>query len=120
MNSFENPQIIGLEKYLDLSSRRETLIASNLANVDTPGYRTRDIHFQEELKNAMLGVDQEGASPQAYQVSGLIERPDGNNVNVDRETMLLAQTQLQFRIGIQLLRSNFHTLLTAITEGAQH
>ena len=118
MNSFETPQIVGLEKYLDLSSRRETLIASNIANVDTPGYRTRDIHFEQELKNAMFA--QEGMSPQAYQVSGLIERPDGNNVNVDRETMLLAQTQLQFRIGIELLRSKVHTLLTAITEGAQH
>jgi flagellar basal-body rod protein FlgB len=50
-------------------------------------------------------------------VEGLPERPDGNNVNVDRESMLLAQTQLQYQMGVQLIKSEFHRLLTAIKDG---
>ncbi len=118
MSLLDDPQMNSLEKYLDLSSYRHSLIASNLANIDTPGYRTRDIRFQEELNNAMLGNTDE-APPQPYEVSGLIERPDGNNVNLDRETMLLAQTQLQYRVGIELLRNQFQVLQTAITEGSK-
>lgn len=108
-----------LESYLDLTSQRHTLIASNLANIDTPGFRTRDIRFEDELQNALLGISPEGAEPQSYEVSGLIERPDGNNVSLDRESMLLAQTQLQFKVGIELLRTEFRQLSTAIHEGRQ-
>jgi len=50
-------------------------------------------------------------------VEGLPERPDGNNVNIDRESMLLGQTQLQYQMGVQLIKAEFHRLLTAIKEG---
>jgi flagellar basal-body rod protein FlgB len=50
-------------------------------------------------------------------VQGLIERPDGNNVSADREGLLLAQTQLQFRTGVQLLRSQMQRISIAINEG---
>jgi flagellar basal-body rod protein FlgB len=46
-----------------------------------------------------------------------MERPDGNNVSLERESLLLAQTQLQFRAGVRLLRAEFRLLLTAINEG---
>ncbi len=48
---------------------------------------------------------------------GLLQRPDGNDVSMDREGLLLAETQMQFRIGIQFIRSEFHRLVTAINEG---
>jgi flagellar basal-body rod protein FlgB len=51
------------------------------------------------------------------EVQGLMERPDGNNVNLDREGLLLAQTQLQFRMGIDLIKDEFHRIQTAIEEG---
>jgi flagellar basal-body rod protein FlgB len=50
-------------------------------------------------------------------VMGLNARPDGNNVNLDREGLMLAEVQMQFRIGVQLIKSEFHRLLTAIKEG---
>jgi flagellar basal-body rod protein FlgB len=50
-------------------------------------------------------------------VEGLPTRPDGNNVNVDRESLLLSQTQLQYQMGVQLIKSEFHRLLTAIKDG---
>jgi len=47
-----------------------------------------------------------------------MERPDGNNVSLERESLLLADTQLRFNLGVQLLRDKFKNLLSAIHEGS--
>jgi flagellar basal-body rod protein FlgB len=105
-----------LARYLDLSAKRQSLITSNIANVDTPGYRTKDIDFQGELARALQGpVDQ--TEPFVREVPGLVTRPDGNNVSVDRESLLLSEVQLQFGIAEQLLKSQFKNLQLAINEG---
>jgi flagellar basal-body rod protein FlgB len=116
MSWMETPMIQRMERFLDIASLRQSLISSNLANVDTPGYRTRDIDFEKEMQKAgaALGAT---ARPAVREVGGLIERPDRNNVSVDRETLLLAQTQLQFQTGVALLKQEFKRLVTAITEG---
>jgi flagellar basal-body rod protein FlgB len=110
------PLIQQLERYLELTTKRHELIVSNMANVDTPGYQTRDIDFRGELQRAM---DTQGVqlTPVARSVRGLLQRPDGNNVDLDREGLSIAETQMQYRIGIQILRSEFHRLMTAIKEG---
>jgi flagellar basal-body rod protein FlgB len=105
-------------EYLDLAAFRQRLIASNLANVDTPGYRTRDINFQDEMRRAEHQVGPEAPRPRVLEVPGLIERPDGNNVSLDRESLLLARTQLQFRLGVELLRQEFQRISTAVKEGS--
>jgi flagellar basal-body rod protein FlgB len=105
-------------EYLDLAAFRERLIASNLANVDTPGYRTRDINFEGEMRRAVAQAGDTAAKPRVFEVSGLIERPDGNNVNLDREGLLLAKTQLQFRLGVDLLRQEFQRISAAVKEGS--
>ena len=105
-------------EYLDLAAFRQRLIASNLANVDTPGYRTRDINFAEEMRRAEDQLGPEGPRPRVFQVQGLIERPDGNNVNLERESLLLARTQLQFRLGVELLRQEFQRISAAVKEGS--
>ena len=51
------------------------------------------------------------------EVPGLIERPDGNNVSIDRESLLMAQNQLQFQTEAQLLHSEFNRLQLAINGG---
>lgn len=103
-----------LESYLSLTNQRETVIASNMANVDTPGYRTKDVDFQHELSRAMAAP--EGTSPHVavQDVSGLLERPDGNNVDIDREAMKLSEVQLQYQMGTQLMKDRFHQIMTAI------
>lgn len=121
------PLISTLESYLKLTSSREQAISSNMANVDTPGYRTRDINFQGELSKAMNGILNQSAdggqslqlTPVVQEVKGLMERPDGNNVNLDREGLLMSQTQLQYQIGVQLVKHQFHQLLSAINGGGQ-
>lgn len=105
-----------LERFMDLSAMRQGLITANIANVDTPGYRTRDIDFRGELTRAMEG-DSAPSEPFVREVPGLVERPDGNNVSVDREGLLLAEVQLQFRLASQILQAEFHRWSTAINSG---
>src|SRR5579859_7621737 len=105
-----------LERFLEVTTDREQTIAANMANVDTPGYKTKDINF----KQAMAQASNENGlqlSPVVNEVGGLLERPDGNNVNLDRESTLLAQSQLQFQMGTQMVKSRFHQLLAAINGG---
>ena len=116
MSWMETPLLQRMERFLDMTSVRQSLISSNIANVDTPGYRTRDIDFQEEMRKAIAEPDAI-PRPAVREISGLVERPDGNNVSIDRESMLLAQTQLQFQAGVALLKQEFKRLVTAITEG---
>jgi flagellar basal-body rod protein FlgB len=58
-----------------------------------------------------------GSTPVVKRVRGLLERPDGNNVNVERESLLLAESQLKFNLGIQLIRDQFHGISQAINSG---
>ena len=106
-----------LERYLNLSSQRQQTTVANMANVDTPGYRTRDFDFRSELEHAANNQVSASRGPAMRPVMGLNARPDGNNVNLDREGLMLAEVQMQFRIGVQLIKSEFHRLLTAIKEG---
>ncbi len=120
MPLIDTPMLRVLSGSLDVNAFRQKLISSNIANVDTPGYRTRDIDFHGALANAVAEADGTGAAltPVARKLPGLIERPDGNNVSADREGLLLATTQLRFTLSAQLVRSEFHKILTAIREGA--
>jgi flagellar basal-body rod protein FlgB len=46
-----------------------------------------------------------------------MERPDGNNVSLDHEGLMLARTQLQYQLAIQLIQNHFHQQLSAINGG---
>jgi len=100
-----------LERYMDLLSARQKLVASNIANADTPGYQTQDIDFQAEFRNAA------GLAPQVQQVAGLPTKNDGNNVSLDREARLLAENDLRFTLASQLMRAQLSLVRSAIKEG---
>jgi flagellar basal-body rod protein FlgB len=117
MSWMNSAQMLLLERYLDVASMRQTLITTNVANVDTPGYHTRDVDFRGELVRALNGEDTSLTSPFVVPVRGLVERPDGNNVSADREAMLLAEVQLQYKAATALIRSEFGELTVAIKEG---
>ena len=105
-----------LARYLDLAAGEVKLTAANMANIDTPGYRTVGMDFEAEMKEAMDGVNQ-GRAPRQVRVKavdGLIARPDGNNVSMDRESLNLAEAQLKFKVGVALLRSENQRVMDAI------
>jgi len=114
----DDPTITALSRFLDLNLLRSELVMSNLANIDTPGYRTRDLNFRLELEQAGSSLSYAAFTPAARPVLGLIERPDGNNVSLERESLLLADTQMRFNAAVQLLRDRFKTLSSAIHEGS--
>jgi flagellar basal-body rod protein FlgB len=101
-----------LEQYMDLLSARQKLVASNIANADTPGYKTKDIDFQAEFLNAAAG-----AAPHVVEARGLTVRNDGNNVSIDREARLLTEDNLRFTIATNLLRNQIRSVKSAIEEG---
>jgi len=100
-----------IEHYMDLLSTRQKLVASNIANADTPGYHTQDIDFQSEFQNAISGT------PNVMDVAGLQMKNDGNNVSLDRESRLLSENALRFNVAANLLRVQISSLRSAIKEG---
>ena len=106
-----------IAKYLDLNTRQIQLTSANMANIDTPGYRAVGMDFEAEMKQAMSNVDSDSdgvVSPRILAVDGLIVRPDGNNVSMDREGLKLAEAQLRFKTGVALLRREYTRISDAI------
>jgi flagellar basal-body rod protein FlgB len=97
---------------MTLLSVEQKLTASNIANIDTPGYRTRGINFQNELARVT-----EGEAPEVQEVPGLYSKNDGNNVSLDRETRMLSENAMRFSVAANLVHSQLATLRSAITEG---
>lgn len=125
-----------LRKALDFQSQRLLLITSNISNLDTPGYKAKDIDFSKQLKEAigsrgslaLAGTHQKHFAGNRNTVAGLepdvFEEPEaaksnGNNVNIDKEMMKLSENQIHFNATVQLLAKRASTIRAAITEIAQ-
>jgi flagellar basal-body rod protein FlgB len=102
----------GLEQYMDLLDARQKLVTSNIANADTPGYKTRDLDFKSQFQSLM-----NGGQPEATEVSGLKTNNDGNNVSLDREAQLLSENALRFNVASQLMHGQISMLKLAIDGG---
>lgn len=118
-----------LEKFLDLSSTRQKLIAGNLANVSTPNYKSKDIDFHGELKKAVgqsehiagkltnpahLPLGQNKNSAPEVIVNDSRDANGINNVDVDREVANLARNQIYYSVGAQILARKITGLKNAI------
>jgi flagellar basal-body rod protein FlgB len=128
---FEDDNMRLMQRLLDVSVQRQLLISGNLANVDTPGYRTVDVDFQHELESATgspveslvltnsnhMAAAGAASPPAAMEVEGLTFRNDLNNVNIDREMAQLSVNAFKFSMIAQLLVGKFRTLKSAILEG---
>lgn len=105
---------------MTLLSVRQKLVASNIANADTPGYKTQDIDFRAEFAQQMQGQECPGPqalAPQTIEPDGLPVKADGNNVSLDRESRLLAENALRYSVAASLARSELHNIQSAIDEG---
>lgn len=118
-----------MTKFLDLSSLRHKLIAGNIANVSTPGYRSKDIDFHGELKKVIGKKDHivgkmthEKHIPlgkSKLQPPEIIENKTRggngiNNVDIDKEVANMAQNQIYYSIGAKLMARKFQGLKNAI------
>jgi len=101
-----------LEQYMNTVSLRQKLVASNIANADTPGYKTQDLDFQASFQSAL-----DGGTPRPTEVAGLTVKNDGNNVDLDREARLLAENALRFSVASSLMKSSLSQVKMAIEGG---
>jgi len=101
-----------LGRYLDLLSTRQKLVASNIANVDTPGYKAKDIDFQFEFLSLT-----NGSPPNVIEAPGLKARSDGNNVDMDMEARLLAENAMRFNVVSNMIRAQMRVVKSAIADG---
>jgi len=105
-----------IARYLDLATAEAKLTAANMANVDTPGYRAIGMDFEAEMRGAIsdLALGHGPRKVRVTDVDGLVARPDGNDVSIDRESLNLAEAQLKFRTGVALLRQEYQRVMDAI------
>lgn len=131
-----------LGKSIDLRAKNQNLIASNVANVETPNYVPKSLAFEQELQGAIKSRNRDnrtGSStpdPRHIPIRGnrsgnsinsvsgsVIETPaytpgkDGNAVELENEMSKLAENQIMFNASVQMLTKKFEGLRSAIREG---
>ena len=115
-----------LQSFLDVQTRRSQVIASNIANADTPGYKAKQLQFDEFLREAArtsdLPVSKRPAGPLASEMRVTEQEAevigmDGNTVDAGREMADLAQAGSNFNFGAKMLQARFRLLRSAIREG---
>jgi len=99
-----------LDNLLTLTSKRQQILAGNVANIDTPGYRAKDLSFAAELDGSLDSrtIDVETK-----------EKSNGNNVDLDREMTEITKNGLQYVTLVQYLNQRIKTLRAAISEGGK-
>ena len=112
-----------LEKCLDWQSRRQEIIAGNIANLDTPGYRRKELNFQEILNQQLQGGPEVrlASSHPAHvrqRPPGALgpARDTGEAVDLDREMVQMAENQLSYQASVQMLIKKLDQL-RAVVEG---
>jgi flagellar basal-body rod protein FlgB len=115
-----------LRQQMTLAAARQAVAASNLANVNTPGYRAREADFEQalegklgdnlQLTNARHLPAAEPAGPATKEAEGLAARLDGNNVQIDRELLSMTQAAGEFARAQTALAAKFRLVRYAINE----
>ena len=115
-----------LTRGLAYATARHSVIAQNIANVETPGYQARDLVFDDYLKPSvepvsgdpppgLLPIGPAGRRPRLVAVADSAPRPDGNRVHLDRQMARLAENTLYQHTLVQILAGQFNTLKQAIS-----
>ena len=115
MPIIDTPFLETLSRFLDVNAARHQLIVSNLANIDTPHYHTRDVDFRQEMERATSGFQYASEHPAVREVRGLMERPDGNNVDMDKELLSMSNNTMQFETLTDFVSASLRQLRLAIT-----
>lgn len=130
----DDPTLSAMGQYMNRLSKRQQITASNIANVDTPGYKTKDMSFHATLGELLsagsiplktsrpehIAMDElvlAPMEPEVFEVQGLPVRADNNNVDIDKELLKLGETSFGYSIMTQLLRVKFRTISSSINEG---
>lgn len=107
--------VAALGRQLNRAVARQQVAASNIANLDTPGYRAREIQFAETLDASLQTTGPD--APVVTEAEGLAARRDGNTVQMDRELLNLTRASGDFSAAQTALAAKFRLVRYAINEG---
>lgn len=141
-NIFDSSTVPVLEQVVNFTQARHGVLAGNIANIDTPGYKTRDIspeQFQEKLKDAVTQRRQAAQSP-TYAINAELagRKPatghdgmnevrdsmksilyhDNSDISIEQQVSEISKNQGQHNLALSLMTSQFRLLRAAITERA--
>jgi flagellar basal-body rod protein FlgB len=120
---FSTDSITALDKGLDASALRQQVIANNVANINTPGFKKQDVSFEDELAAAIEPGHFAGGSSLAdvdikvTTAKGTSMRYDGNNVDIDEEMSKLAENNIRYQAMSKLMSERFGGLKSVINGG---
>ncbi|MGQ0621254.1 MAG: flagellar basal body rod protein FlgB [Panacagrimonas sp.] len=100
---------------LHVQRQRMELLAGNIANADTPGYKARDLDFQAALTQAMAGSGGATANPASLYRIPMQPSVDGNTVDVQTEQAAFMDASMHYQASLSFLDGRLKSLLTAIT-----
>ncbi len=114
-----------LDKACDASWTRNSVISNNIANVDTPGFKRQDVHFEDylmyevgytdSLDSQVAGADLDTLSATTYTDYATVSyRLDGNNVDIDTENSELAKNQIKYYTMLDSITQEFSRLKSVI------
>lgn len=121
-----------LEQSLDYATVKQRVISNNIANVDTPNYKAKDVHFRALLEQEMnrtfrvqltnekhIPISVSGYSPIQITTSSVQYNHNGNSVDMDSEMVKLAENQIYYNAMVDRLNGKFQTLKSVIKGGSQ-
>lgn len=115
-----------LENLLSWTSKRQQALASNVANMDTPGYRAKDYSFEQEMETLNMAATSgqhiqpvhDSSQARMYEVATKT-KINGNNVDLERELTEITKNGLQYITLVQYLNQKLRTLRASIIEGGK-
>lgn len=122
-NAYNYVNVLG--KAADASWTRNDILANNIANADTPGFKRKDVQFETYLKNAVAGTDSLNETVANIDLNvlncttytdqaNLSYRYDGNNVDINTENVELAKNQLKYYTLMNSMSQEFSRLKSAL------
>ena len=126
---FNKTKVPVLNAVLDVTQLRQRVLANNIANVSTKGYRKKSVRFQEYLDSFVrrpvvegqvtdsrhIAIPKPTSHPHVYEPESDLNDTGLNNVDVDMEMAELAENHLFFNVGARLLANSFNGLKKSIT-----
>jgi len=129
LSIFDSPV---LEQVVGFTAARHNVLAGNIANIDTPGYRAADLSpemFQAQLKEAIeasrsadseSSADSSEATNEAYKAVAATAHTlvyhDGTNLDIEQQASELSKNMMQYNLALSLITSQFHTFEAVISE----
>ena len=121
MGSMDSIPLDTANRSLDAIWERSSTITQNIANKDTPNYKTKDVSFESSLSaaladNRLSESEVENLTPQMTTLQGSVDQ-NGNNVSVDSQMIELTRNQLHYNYLTKAVSSDLSMLSSAATEG---